>query len=41
MMGVHLPEGAIIGANTVVLRGVTYLPNGIYAGAPARLIRMR
>ena len=37
--GAHVAKGCIIGANSVV-KGTT-VPFGIYAGSPARLIRMR
>lgn len=41
LMGVHLPEGAIVGANAVLHGKMRYEANGIYAGAPAKLLRMR
>ena len=41
LMGVHLPEGAIVGANSVLSKSVTYEVNGIYAGVPAKLLRYR
>lgn len=41
LMGVHLPEGAIVGANAVLHGKIPYVANGIYAGAPAKLLRMR
>ncbi len=41
LMGVDLPEGAIVGANSVLNSKVKYEPNGIYAGAPARLLKIR
>jgi acetyltransferase-like isoleucine patch superfamily enzyme len=41
LMGVHLPEGAIVGANSVLNSKVKYEPNGIYAGSPARLLKFR
>ncbi len=41
LMGVFLPEGAIVGAHSLLNNKVAYQPYGIYAGAPARLIRVR
>jgi len=41
LMGVHLPAGAIVGANAVLSGKTRYEVNGIYAGVPARLVRMR
>jgi len=41
LMGVQLPEGAIVGANSVLSKSVTYEVNGIYAGVPAKLLRYR
>jgi len=41
LMGVHLPEGAIVGANSVVNGKIKYESNGIYAGSPARLLKFR
>jgi len=39
LAGAHIGRGCVIGANSVV-RGTT-VPDGIYVGAPARLIRLR
>lgn len=41
LMGVLLPEGAFIGANSVVSRHDELEPGGIYAGNPLKLIRKR
>lgn len=41
MMGVHLPPGAIVGANAVLSGKLRYEANGVYAGVPAKLVRMR
>lgn len=39
--GVILEEGALIGANTIVMRGMKTVPYGIYFGNPPRLIMKR
>lgn len=37
--GVKIGDNSVIGANSVVTKDI--LPNGIYAGTPAKLIRMK
>lgn len=41
LKGATIPDGCVIGAHSVVLRGSKLVPGGIYAGTPVRLIRMR
>ena len=39
LSGVHIPDGCVVGAGSVVTRSLE--PFGVYAGVPARLIRYR
>jgi carbonic anhydrase/acetyltransferase-like protein (isoleucine patch superfamily) len=41
LMGAHIGKGAFIGSNSVITRKDKVEDNGIYAGNPLRLIRMR
>ena len=41
LAGATLPDGCIIGANSVVLKGSVLVPGGVYGGVPVRLLKMR
>ena len=41
LAGATLPDGCIIGANSVVLKGSSLVPGGVYGGVPVRLLKMR
>ena len=41
LMGAKVPDGCVIGANSVVLRKSVLEPDGVYGGAPVRLLKKR
>lgn len=41
LMGAKVPDGCIIGANSVVIRKSALEPGGVYGGAPVRLLKKR
>lgn len=41
LMGAKIPDGVVVGANSVVTRSCVFKPGCIYAGAPARFVKRR
>ena len=41
LMGAKIPDGCVIGANSVVLEKCALEPGGVYGGAPVRLLKRR
>ncbi len=41
LMGVNLPKGVFIAANSTVVKGIEIMPYGIYGGVPLKLLKLR